>query len=102
MPFQFITALFSALRELWMLKGSDMTWGDFLREYQEGGVALFSDGFMRRWEREPWQPNDEDRKSAAKLHIQITSRITTQRLGYLDGVEKTALDSVYALFQSTR
>jgi patatin-like phospholipase len=102
MPFQFITALFRALRELLMLKGSDMNWGDFLHEYKEGGVALFSDGFMRRWAREPWQPNDDDRKAAAKLHIQITSRITTQRLGYLDGVEKTALDSVYALFQSTR
>lgn len=102
MPFQFITALFRALRELLMLKGSDMNWGDFLHEYQEGGVALLSDGFMRRWAREPWQPNDDDRKAAAKLHIQITSRITTQRLGYLDGVEKTALDSVYALFQSTR
>src|ERR1700688_3341165 len=101
MSFQFIPALFSALRELLMLKDSEMNWGDFLHEYQEGVAALFSDEFMRRWEREPWQPNDDDRKAAAKLHIQITSRITTQRLGYLDGVEKTALDSVYALFQST-
>src|SRR5206468_1414275 len=33
---------------------------------------------------------------------ELTSRITTQRLGYLDGVEKTALESLYALFQSTR
>ncbi len=36
------------------------------------------------------------------LHTQITSRITTQRLGYLDGVEKTALDSVFELFPTTR
>ena len=70
MPFHFITVLFRALRELLMLKGSDMLWSDFLDEYQEGGVALFSDGFMRRWAREPWQPNDDDRKAAAKLHIQ--------------------------------
>lgn len=102
MPFQFITALFRALRELLKSTDSDMNWGDFLHEYQDGGVALFSDGFVRRWAKEPWQPNDDDRKAAAKLHIQITSRITTQRLGYLEGVEKTALDSVYALFQSTR
>src|SRR5712691_1580056 len=102
MPFQLIKVLFRALRELLALKDSDMNWGDFLHQYQEGGVALFSDGFMRRWAKELWQPNDDDRKAAAKLHIQITSRIATQRLGYLDGVERTALDSVYALFQSTR
>lgn len=57
---------------------------------------------MKRWGERPWLPNEEDKKAAAKLHTQIISRITTQRLGYLDGDEKTALDSVYALFGEAR
>lgn len=57
---------------------------------------------MKRWGERPWLPKEDDKKAAAKLHTQIISRITTQRLGYLDGDEKTALDSVYALFAETR
>jgi hypothetical protein len=79
-----------------------MIWSDFFRPYQLEGRALFSPALVRRWSGEQWQPNDDDRKAAAKLHTEIISRITTQRLGYLDGVEKTALDSVYGLFQKTR
>jgi hypothetical protein len=79
-----------------------MTWSDFLKAYQAEGRELFSTAFVRRWRDERWEPNDDDRKAAAKLHTEIISRITTQRLGYLDGVEKTALDSVYTLFQKTR
>jgi hypothetical protein len=83
--------------------GTDLTtWGDFLKDYQSDRVSLFSESFLRRWAHEPWEPNDDDRKAAGKLHIQLTSRISTQRLGYLEGVEKTALESLYALFQSTR
>ncbi len=78
------------------------TWKDFLEPYQSGDGELLSAEFMRRWGAEPWEPNDDDRTAAAKLHTQITSRITTQRLGYLDGVEAAALTSVYGLFQSTR
>jgi len=78
------------------------TWQDFLEPYQPAGGKLLSVEFMRRWGSERWEPNDEDRQAAAQLHTQITSRITTQRLGYLDGVEVTALTSVYTLFQSTR
>jgi hypothetical protein len=74
------------------------TWNDFFKPYEK----LFSAELVKRWSPEPWEPNDDDHKAAAKLHTQITSRITTQRLGYLDGVEKTALTSVYALFQETR
>jgi hypothetical protein len=78
------------------------TWKDFLEPYQPAGGKLFSVEFMRRWGSERWEPNEEDRNAAAQLHTQITSRITTQRLGYLDGVEVTALTSVYTLFQATR
>jgi len=79
-----------------------MTWNEFLQRYQADGRALLSNAFMQRWGGEPWEPSQDDRTAAAKLHTQIASRITTQRLGYLDGVEKSALDSVYALFQKTR
>jgi Patatin-like phospholipase len=78
------------------------TWGDFLKDYQAGRVSLFSETFLRRWALELWEPSDDDRKAASKLHIQLTSRITTQRLGYLEGVERTALESLYGLFQETR
>lgn len=78
------------------------TWGEFLNDYQPGRVPLFSESFLGRWTQEPWEPNDDDRRAAGKLHTQLTSRISTQHLGYLDGVEKTALVSLHALFQSAR
>lgn len=74
------------------------TWSQFLAAY--GG--LFETGFIQRWGSETWQPNEDDTKAAAKLHMQAVSRIATQRLGYLDGVEKSALDSIHSLFELTR
>ncbi|MEP6820796.1 MAG: patatin-like phospholipase family protein [Chthoniobacterales bacterium] len=80
-----------------------MTWQEFLTDTAQGCYKpLFDAAFFARWGSEPWEPTPDDRRAAGKLHTQIASRITTQRLGYLDGVEKTALESVYALFQKTR
>lgn len=79
-----------------------MLWREFLDPYSRGEEAIFNDAIMEAWAREEWSPTDDDRKAAARLHIQIISRITTQRLGYLEGVEKTALKSVYDLFGHTR
>src|SRR6266508_2845980 len=79
-----------------------MLWRDFLVPYSQGAAALFDGAFLERWGNEDWNPNPEDEKAAAKLHVQMISRITTQRLGYLEGVEKTALKSVYDLFEHTR
>jgi Patatin-like phospholipase len=79
-----------------------MIWAEFLNEYQAATVPLFSESLLRNWGNEPWAPNDDDRKAAGKLHTQLTSRIATQRLGYLEGEEQTALESLYALFQTTR
>jgi hypothetical protein len=98
----FWTTLWRAFQEFFTVNTSAMTWAEFLDQYQRGRPALFSEPFLRRWANEPWKPKENDRKAASKLHIQLTSRITTQRLGYLEGVEKTALESLYALFQSTR
>src|SRR5579883_604435 len=79
-----------------------MTWNDYLKDYASASGELFDVPFLDRWGQQKWEPTDEDKKAAARLHIQIVSRITTQRLGYLSGVEKTALDSVFALFEKTR
>jgi hypothetical protein len=78
-----------------------MTWTEFLHT-SPAGDALFGTSFLQRWGQQNWTPSSDDRVAAGKLHTQIVSRITTQRLGYLDGVEKTALDSIYALFEKTR
>src|ERR1700687_2308894 len=47
-------------------------------------------------------PRDPDRAAAWELYIELLTRITTQRLTPEHGDEKTALDSVYALFPLTR
>ena len=49
-----------------------------------------------------WQPSDPDKNAAWDLYIELLTRITTQPLPDEDGIEKTALDSVYALFALTR
>src|SRR5712692_216477 len=84
------------------MAGDTMTWSEYLKDYLPPVGILLDEAFTKRWGKQEWEPNDEDRKAAARLHTQIVSRITTQRLGYLDGVEKTALNSIYALFDKTR
>jgi hypothetical protein len=79
-----------------------MNWEQFLVGYQTDANELFNATFLKRWGKEEWKPTQDDRKAAGMLHTQISSRITTQRLGYLNGVEKAALGSVYALFKATR
>ena len=49
-----------------------------------------------------WQPSDPDKDAAWALYIELLTRITTQPLSDEDGIEKTALDSIYALFALTR
>ncbi len=49
-----------------------------------------------------WAPDDPDRNAAWELYIELLTRITTQRLPEEHGDEKTALDSVFSLFETTR
>lgn len=49
-----------------------------------------------------FKPKDADRNAAWELYVELITRITTQRLEPEDGDEKTALDSVFALFALTR
>jgi hypothetical protein len=81
-------------------------WRDHLTRYASG-IALFDQSFLDRWGNQPWPLHDDpasadDIVAAAKLHVQLISRITTQRLNYADGVEAAALKSVYELFGEAR
>lgn len=49
-----------------------------------------------------WQPQEQDREAAWELYIEMLTRIVTQPLPAEHGDEKTALDSVHALFGITR
>jgi hypothetical protein len=65
-------------------------------------VVLFGEDFVSQWTDRTVVFNDDDRSAAAKLHIQLVSRITTQRLSYVDGEEVAALTSIYRLFGQAR
>lgn len=47
-------------------------------------------------------PNDADRKAAWELYVELLTRVATQYLAPDHGDEKTALDSIHALFGLTR
>jgi hypothetical protein len=49
-----------------------------------------------------WEPQDPDRDAAWELYVELLTRITTQALPAGHGKEKTALDSIYSLFATTR
>ena len=49
-----------------------------------------------------WEPQDEDRRAAWEMYVELLTRITTQPLADTDGDDKTALDSIYSLFPITR
>lgn len=63
------------------------------------GVA-FSENFLKTPKNQDTINNN--RKASWDLYIQMVTRITTQPLDPEHGDEKTALDSVYSLFQTTR
>lgn len=49
-----------------------------------------------------WKPTDPDKDAAWELYVELLTRIATQPLALEDGIEKTALESVYSLFPTTR
>ena len=49
-----------------------------------------------------FEPSDPDRAAAWELYVELLTRVTTQSLAPKHGDEKTALDSVYAIFPLTR
>ena len=49
-----------------------------------------------------WNPVDADRDAAWDLYVEMLTRVVTQRIPAGSGDEKTALDSIYSLFPTTR
>lgn len=49
-----------------------------------------------------FQPKEVDMDAAWEMYVELLTRITTQPLAQNDGDEKTALDSIHALFAITR
>ena len=49
-----------------------------------------------------WKPQEADKKAAWDMYIELLTRITTQPLAEDDGIEKTALASIYSIFGITR
>ena len=70
---------------------------DFLEQWGLAGLKIN----LKFLEAE-FAPRDPDRAAAWELYIELLTRITTQYLPPEDGDEKTALDSIYAIFKETR
>jgi hypothetical protein len=70
---------------------------DFLERWGLSSLKL-NLGFLEG----EFTPGDPDRTAAWELYIELLTRVTTQCLAPEDGDEKTALDSVYAIFRETR
>lgn len=74
-----------------------MKWRDWLEKWQMTSLKINFE-FLEM----EWKPQDEDKDAAWELYVEMLTRITTQPLDPDHGDEKTALDSVYALFGLTR
>jgi hypothetical protein len=49
-----------------------------------------------------WEPNDDERKAAWELYVELVTRISTVPLGPDEGLLREALSSLYSLFATTR
>ena len=76
---------------------SGITWREWLEKWELSELRFSADFLDMRW-----QPTEADRNAAWDMYVEMLTRITTQKLGFDDGVEKAALDSVYSLFGLTR
>ncbi len=74
-----------------------MKWKEWLDRWSMTGLKI-NTGFLDL----EWKPEDRDRDAAWELYVELLTRITTQHLQPEHGDEKSALDSVYALFGLTR
>jgi len=70
---------------------------DFLERWGLSGLKL-NIGFLNA----EFKPSDPDRNAAWELYVELLTRVTTQSLPVENGDEKTALDSVFAIFPLTR
>ncbi len=71
--------------------------GDFLQQWGLSSLKL-----KLPFVESEFSPNDPDKAAAWDLYIELLTRVTTQSLPVEHGDEKTALDSVFAIFGLTR
>ncbi len=74
-----------------------MKWKEWLENWSMSSLKLKAP-FLEM----DWQPKDKDKDAAWELYVELLTRITTQPLGCEDGDEKTALDSIYNIFNLSR
>jgi hypothetical protein len=74
-----------------------MKWKDLLEKWGMTSLKLKA-GFLET----EWKPTAPDKDAAWDLYVELLTRITTQTIPDQDGIEKTALDSIYSLFPTTR
>lgn len=74
-----------------------MKWQEWLDEWSMSSLKVNA-GFLKM----EFAPNDVDKKAAWHMYIELLTRITTQPLADQYGDEKSALDSIYSLFPTTR
>ncbi len=74
-----------------------MKWAKWLENWDMTSLKINAQFLQMEWE-----PQTHDRDAAWELYIEMLTRITTQTLDPEHGDEKTALDSVFKLFDLTR
>lgn len=74
-----------------------MKWREFLENWSMSSLKLNIKVLQAEF-----KPNEQDKQCAWELYIELLTRITTQPINTEDGDEKTALDSIYSLFKTTR
>ena len=74
-----------------------MKWRGWLKKWNMTSLKVKA-GFLEM----EFSPKDTDKNAAWDLYIELLTRITTQTLKIEEGDEKTALDSIYSLFKTTR
>ena len=72
-----------------------MTYRDLFQKWQLSSLKL-----NLKFVEAEFTADAADEEAAWEMYVELITRITTQRLEH--GDEKTALDSVYSLFKSTR
>jgi hypothetical protein len=74
-----------------------MKWKDWLEKWGMSSLSINAGVVTMEWE-----PKDPDRKAAWDLYVELLTRVATQNLAPDHGDEKTALDSIFKLFDLTR
>lgn len=74
-----------------------MRWADWLDKWNMRSLSIKLPFLELQW-----APGDADRAAAWDMYVELLTRVTTQDLPDLAGVEKAALASVQSLFPTTR